>query len=123
MDYMRMKERNKKARKRNKANRREKGLPILVSHHRPSDYITANVCPRKGDDPYVVNRVKLDLEFFGDSKVILKSDQEPAIVKLKDAVRKAVDTDIGIEHSPVGESRSNGAVENAINGCRANTGQ
>ena len=29
-------------------------------------------------------------------------------------MRKAVDTDIGIEHSPVGESRSNGAVENAI---------
>ena len=44
----------------------------------------------------------------------MKSDNEPAIVALKQAVKAERPEEIIMEESPVGESASNGEVENAI---------
>ena len=54
------------------------------------------------------------VESLGHSKVILKSDQEPALLSLKDAVKSEVRVDIVLEESPEYESKSNGEVERAI---------
>ena len=44
----------------------------------------------------------------------LKSDQEPSIVQLQTAIQQQKDTPVIPVNSPVGESESNGRVENAV---------
>ena len=51
---------------------------------------------------------------MGYKRVVLKSDQESSIVKLKVSVTAAWDGEIVMEESPVGEHQSNGRVERAI---------
>ncbi len=46
--------------------------------------------------------------------MILKSDQEPAMLELKELVKIEREDDIVLEESPVKESQSNGEVERAI---------
>ena len=46
--------------------------------------------------------------------MILKSDQEPALIALKESLKRERDEDIVMEESPVGESASNGIIENAV---------
>jgi thiol-disulfide isomerase/thioredoxin len=90
-------------------------LKVLVSRDRRSGYVCANVVPQKGDHPYVVHRVGYDLSnIMGYKRVVLKSDQEPAIKKLKAAVRREYSLEIPEEQSAVGDSQSNGEVEIAI---------
>ena len=76
--------------------------------------VIAHMVPRKGPDEHAVARVAQDIKNFGYRKIIFKSDQEPAILALKDEVRRALDQDVIMEASPVGESQSNGRVENAV---------
>ena len=54
------------------------------------------------------------LNFLGYKHVLMKDDQEPAIVRLLEHVRDYRGPDavhIGIEHSPVKDSQANGMVE------------
>ena len=90
-------------------------LKVLVSRDRKRGYVCANVVPSKGDHPYVVHRVGHDLSnIMGYKRVILKSDQEPAIRKLKAAVRREYSLEIPEELSAVGDSQSNGEIEITI---------
>ena len=61
-----------------------------------------------------VNRVVANLARLGHKKVILRSDQEPAIVDLIAGVVAARDDPTIPRNSPVGESQSNGLVERAV---------
>ena len=93
----------------------ESTLKVLVLRDRRTKYVTASVVPRKGDHPYAVHRVGQDLaNILGYKRTFLKSDQEPAIRKLKDAVRREYNLEIPDEYSPVGDSQSNGEVEISI---------
>ena len=92
----------------------EKGMPIIVLKDRKTRVIRARLVPRKGVNGYAVKVVSGILESLGHSKIILKSDQEPSILALKDAVRSENRADIVMEESPEYESRSNGEVERAI---------
>ena len=51
---------------------------------------------------------------MGYKRIVLKSDQEPAIKTLKEAVKRAWDGEIVMEESPVAEHQSNGRVERAV---------
>ena len=51
---------------------------------------------------------------LGHQELILRSDGEPAIVALKEATKNERNERIVIESSPVKESRSNGAIEAAV---------
>ena len=51
---------------------------------------------------------------MGHSKAVLKSDQEPALLSLKDAVKSEVGDNLVLEESPEYESKSNGEMERAI---------
>ena len=75
---------------------------------------------RKAND-YVVARVNERLRAFGDSEVIFKSDQEEAMLVLKDVVAREWQCKTNIdqviirnEEAPVGEHESNGGVENIV---------
>ncbi len=96
----------------------ETGMPTIVGRCRRSKWIFAEVVPHKGMDPYAVKRVAQSLKQLGYPKVDLKTDQEPAILKLIEAVGRELRSEHGMviisEESPVGEHQSNGEVENRV---------
>jgi len=92
----------------------EKGMPIMVVKDRKPRIIRARVVPQKDNHGYGIKVLSGVLESLGHSKVILKSDQEPALMSLKDAVKSEVRVDVVMEESPEYESKSNGEVERAI---------
>ena len=77
---------------------------------------------QKGNrNPWIAGKIKDDIEEFGfgGAPVRIKSDQEPAIVDVKRAViaKRGSAPTIPV-NSPVGDSQSNGRVENAITKVR-----
>ena len=66
----------------------DRGMPILVTKDRTTGWTSARVVPKKGKHPYAVKGVMQDIEWMGYKKVILKSDQEPAILEVKDIIKK-----------------------------------
>ena len=92
----------------------EKGMPIIVAKDNRTKMITARVVPSKGLDSYAVQSVKRMIERLGYKKIIMKSDNEPAILALKEAVRRETDVEIVTEEVPVADHQANGMVENAI---------
>eukprot|EP00959_Pyramimonas_sp_CCMP1952_P402518 8435034-Pyramimonas_sp.AAC.1 len=62
---------------------------------------------KKGVDSYSV-KVGCDvISFTGYKKVILKSDGESAITALANRIKASCDLDMGVEVSPVGDSKAN----------------
>ena len=71
--------------------------------------------PSKGVlHPCPARALMADLDFMVYKRVILKSDQEPSIVALCDAVKNGWHGEVVPEASPKGESKSNGEVERAV---------
>ena len=132
MDYMFMSSRDQ-----------DKMSPILVIKDMKSKRIFAHAVPSKGAaNQWVVKKVVDDIDQlgYGWTRVLIRSDQEPALLDVKRQVREerwkefehvvaevvatrkatteVVRADLGpvtiLEESPVGESSSNGAAENAI---------
>ena len=54
------------------------------------------------------------VERLGHKKIIMESDNEPAILPLKEAASRETDVEIVMEEVPVGDHQANGLVENAI---------
>ena len=93
-----------------------KATPILVIKCSESGAICSHLVPQKGTaHEWIVDRVIAVLENlgYGKRKVIIKCDQEPAIVDLQKKIIKKRENVIP-ENSPVGDSQSNGLVERAI---------
>ncbi len=90
-----------------------KGMPIIVATDNRTKMIIARVAPSKGVDRYAVETVKNVVERFGYRKIVMKSDSEPAILALKEAVRRESDVEIVMEEVPVGDHQANGLAENA----------
>ena len=97
----------------------EKGMPILVIKDIKQDdtgtgMIFAQVVPQKGVQPFAVKTLAGVVAQLGHQELIMKSDGEPAIVALKEAAKNERKERIVIESSPVKESKSNGAIEAAV---------
>ena len=77
-------------------------------------WISANVVHLKGDAPAGVRRLGEEINQIGrQRRLVLKSDQEPAIKALIQSVKREKHQEISVEHSPVAERQSNGAAERA----------
>jgi hypothetical protein len=92
-----------------------------------------------GEDRYAVQRLAEDICWLGYTRVLLRSDNEPAILKLMEGSLKSLRVgvveagppgaeepseemrhyheQVGQEHPPVYDSNANGEVENAIRRC------
>ena len=97
----------------------EQGMPILVgcdavTARGGTGHIFARVVPAKGVNEYAVQCLSAEVAMLGHKELILKSDGEPAIHALKEAVKAERAERIVLERSPVSESRSNGLAENTI---------
>ena len=96
----------------------DKALPILGIRDHRHKMTYAHVVPGKGTKhPYSVGPVVHDIDQLGYSKLILKNDQEQAIVDSQKQVLTEL-KEKGIEcipeNSPVSESQSNGVIERGI---------
>ena len=93
-----------------------KSLPIVVGVDRKSKGVFAHMVPKKGHDPHAIKMVGREVRLAGYNRLILKSDQEPSVLELLEAVKRERPEKLEIlpEESPVGEHKSNGEVERAI---------
>ena len=57
----------------------ENNNPILVVHDSVSEGVWAVFAKRKGDSAYIMHKVANVINRLGYSKIIVKSDQEPAV--------------------------------------------
>ena len=92
--------------------------PYLVVIEHTYGRCWAHQKPNKGvngEAHWVPKRILQDLENIGlgQARILLKSDQEPAIVCVQKAVQELKPDMVPI-NSPVGESACNGRVENAV---------
>ena len=72
----------------------------------------AHVVERKGPVDSTTRRLVADLDRLGLRRLVFKSDQEPAILALKQAVRESIPTvEFVMEESPVEAHQSNGTIE------------
>ncbi len=95
-------------------------LKILVVNDSRSKYIGAHVVSTKGAgaDRYAVEKLRGDIAWLGYTKVLLKSDNEAAIVQLLTETLKSLRIETVDQaspaHPPAYDSKANGAVENAV---------
>jgi len=97
-------------------------LPILTGIDRRTKLVFAHMVPKKGHDAQAIKQLAREIKLSGYSRLVLKSDQEPSIKALIEAVKNERAEDIETlmqEESPVGEHQSNGEVENAIKSVQA----
>ena len=91
------------------------GLPIMVCKDSESKGILAYTVPNKGTCEYAVRKGTDDVNnVFGYKKVIFKSDQEPSLNVVLNSIQRNAGDQVIREKSPVGESKSNGEIENAV---------
>lgn len=102
------------------------GVKILVVREIVSRCTFAHVVQHKGvdDQGYAVSCLVKDIEWLGATKLMLRSDNEPAITALLKEALKVVrielaDVDqIAEEHPPERDPQANGAIENAVGGFK-----
>ncbi len=92
--------------------------PVIVIKDGASGATMSQLVPCKGASvPWVQKSVSGFIRFLGYARLILKSDQEPAILELrKEIINGTMNRQCEIieEDALVKESRSNGMIENAI---------
>ena len=77
----------------------------------------AHMVEEKGPNEYAIEQVKEDIESMEIRRMIFKTDQEPAILALKERVIEALGTKVEVieEESLVGDHQANGEIENSRN--------
>ena len=95
-------------------------MPVLVVRDRFTKGIFTHLVPSKGTEHFYPEAALLrDVKFLGYSRLVLKSDQEPSILALANAVKNTLTSngvDCQLESSPKGDSHgmSNGEAESAV---------
>ena len=97
------------------------GAKILVVREIVSKCVFAHVVKSKGvgEDRYAVDCLVRDVEWMGHTKVMLRSDNERAIVALLKETLKSLRIDTSIEqvseeHPPEYDPQANGAIESTV---------
>ena len=90
-------------------------MPVLIVFDRWSKCIWSHPVPSKGvGHPWSSTALLRDLEKTGYRRLVLKSDQENSIKALAKSAKDGFKGEVILEHSPKGESKSNGEVERAV---------
>ena len=88
--------------------------PILVIKDKKYKYISATYLPDKGVTPFGYKYFSSFIQRMGHQEIIMKSDNEPALVTLKTRAAKEAGVDAIPEESVVGDSKANGEIECAV---------
>ena len=96
------------------------GAPIWVSKCHRDRWIGAAIVPKKGADECAVAELKNDVICSGFTEVLVRSDNELAILALKKSeatASKLAGVKVKTEESAMHDSQSNGLAESAVEGC------
>ena len=96
---------------------KEGAKPIMVVYDRKTKSIMGHLANNKGaSDDWLVKNVITDIEDMGytGAKIILKNDQEPAILEVQQKIMAGRTAETAPKNSEVGDSQSNGEIENGI---------
>ena len=93
--------------------------PVFVMRDHRSRVTFAHVTQGKSTSKeayseYLTKAAVADLAALGHKLLILETDQEPAMVALRECINAASNSKIFLGNSPVGLSQSNGVVEKAV---------
>ena len=90
-------------------------IPTQVMLDTRTQMLFGHVVPRKGMiDEHGCEQMIKDLEKLGYDEIILKCDEEPALLNIQDSVVKRRQRKTIPENSPVGDSQANGKAERAV---------
>jgi len=90
-------------------------VTVLIGTVKPSGAALAYTCTAKGpSDDWVVKQLVRDLETWGLKDICLKTDGEPAILALQQAVAKARSSRTIPRNPPAYNPQSNGSAEKAV---------
>ena len=92
----------------------EKGMPMLVLKDRRTKVLWARVVPAKGVNAHAVKQLAKQIALLGHKRILFKSDGEPAIKALKEAVKNELCIDVIPEESSVGNHAANGDAESTV---------
>ena len=94
---------------------------VLVAKCSATQCLFAHIVPQKGvdSDGYAVEQLKKDILWLGHAKVVIRSDNEPAILRMVDKVTQALRASGGIESASSEGSvpydpQTNGMAEGAV---------
>ena len=93
------------------------GAPIWVGKCDPDRWIGAAIVPTKGADEHAIAELKNDVSGSGFAKVLVRSDNETAILTLKESTMTALKlagVTVKIEESALYDAQSNGVAESAV---------
>ena len=79
--------------------------------------IYACICLKKGSESQIAAELFIDAIAelgFKDAPILYKCDQEPALLDIVHLVSRSRAAQTSPENSPVGQSKSNGSIENAV---------
>ena len=83
-------------------------MPVLVVRDRKSKALFTHLVPSKGVEHFYPEQALCrDIKFLGYPSVVIKSDQEPSIKAVAEAVKNAFaqsNVRVQLEHSPKGET-------------------
>ena len=98
----------------------EGALKVIVAYCGATKSLFAHAVPKKGvdQDGYVVEQLKQDVLWLGHAKVVIRSDNEPALVQVVQttiaALKMAGVTSVVEEGSVPYDPQTNGAAESAV---------
>ena len=88
---------------------------LIVCRDRLTLQTFAHLCRCKGPgDEWVVDKIMEDLATLGHTKLIMKTDGEPALVKVMEAVQGKREHQTIPKHPPAYDPQANGVIEKAV---------
>ena len=76
-----------------------------------SKWLAAHMVPRRGGEAYAITCLLREIEkVMGYKRMIFKSEQDPAIIDLKNKVKRLTKVDIMMEETPIRGFTSRGNV-------------
>ena len=90
-------------------------LTAIVMRDQRTGMTAAHVCLSKGaEDLWTVNRLVMDIDEWGYTDIILKTDGEPSIVMVAEAMKRRRHHPTLPQHPPAYDPASNGVAEHAV---------